>query len=324
MVETAGTWPKLVFMQPVRCARALFSCGMLLLSGCGESPTSEGRAFGTTWSLKAGSAGEFQPVVQAELDRWEAMISNWRPDSAVSKFNASTSTDWQPMPAEVIELVVLARRIAEDMEGALDITQAPVIDLWGFGAGGRRQVPPDDRQIEAARHFCGWHLLDWRVEPPALRKRQPGVRINLSAVAEGWALDRLAARLEAAGLRDCLLELGGEVLARGHGPDGRPWLVGVQAPDAPEGMVLHALRLGNAALGTSGTYRHRFEAGGRSYSHLIDPRSGRPVAHEWRSVSVRHASAALADGYATALLVLGQGKGRLLAEKLGLNVFWVQ
>lgn len=228
------------------------------------------------------------------------------------------------MPPEVIELVKLARRIANDTEGALDITLAPLIDLWGFGAEGARQVPPTDAEIEKARQHCGWHLLEIREQPSALRKRQPEVRINLSAVAEGWALDQLAKRLESADVQDFLLELGGEVLARGHGPDGRPWLVGLQMPDAATHESMQALRLENASLATSGTYRQHFEHEGKSYPHVLDPRSGRPVKHALRSVSVQQVSAGLADGYATALLVLGPERGRETARKLQLNVLWVE
>lgn len=228
------------------------------------------------------------------------------------------------MPAEVIELVRLAEKIAHDTDGALDITLAPLIDLWGFGAASHRNAPPDAPEIEKARTACGWHQLDIRDEPPSLRKKHPHTRINLSAVAEGWALDRLARWLKACGEHDFLLELGGEVLARGHATDGKPWLVGVQAPDAPAGDTMQALRLENASLATCGTYRQRFEHEGKSYAHVLDPHTGKPVEHALRSVSVQHPSAALADGYATALLVLGPVRGREIASKLRLNVLWVE
>ena len=304
--------------------RALFLCGTLLLTSCEKSHETSGKAFGTSWTLKASAADVFQKALQTDLDRWESLISHWRPDSTVSQFNESTSTEWQSMPVEVIELVRLAKRIADDTDGALDITLAPLIDLWGFGAKGSRQAPPDEAEIENARQHCGWPLLDIRDEPPALRKKHPLLRLNLSAIAEGWALDQLAKRLEAGGAHDYLLELGGEVLARGHGPDGMPWLVGVQMPAASSSEPMQALRLENASLATSGTYRQRFEHEGKSYPHVLDPRTGRPGAHALRSVSVKHASAALADGYATALLVLGPEKGRAMAARLKLHVLWME
>lgn len=302
---------------------------MLLLAACDRPSVPRehsGRAFGTTWHLKTttGLSWEKAAELQKQLETWEAQISHWRPDSAVSRFNTSTSTEWQNMPAEVIELVRLAEKIAHDTDGALDITLAPLIDLWGFGATSHRKAPPDAPEIEKARTACGWHRLDIRDEPPSLRKKHPHTRINLSAVAEGWALDRLARRLKACGEHDFLLELGGEVLARGHAADGKPWLVGVQAPDAPAGDTMQALRLENASLATCGTYRQRFEHEGKSYAHVLDPHTGKPVEHALRSVSVQHPSAALADGYATALLVLGPVRGREIASKLRLNVLWVE
>lgn len=302
---------------------------MLLLAACGRRTMPQehtGKAFGTTWSLKTFSGLPPQTVegLQTQLNAWEAQISHWRPDSAVSCFNASTSTDWQNMPVEVIELVRLAEKIAHDTDGALDITLAPLIDLWGFGAAKGRATPPADEAINKAREACGWSQLDIRDEPPAMRKKHPHTQVNLSSVAEGWALDRLARWLEASGEHDFLLELGGEVLARGHAADGKPWLVGVQAPDAPVGDSMQALRLDDASLATSGTYRQHFEHEGKSYAHVLDPRTGRPVEHGLHSVSVQHASAALADGYATALLVLGPERGREIASKLRLNVLWVE
>lgn len=285
-----------------------------------------GAAFGTTWHLKASKAisREKAAGLQNQLDAWEAQISHWKPDSAVSRFNASTSTGWQSMPVEVIELVRLAERIAHDTDGALDITLAPLIDLWGFGAVNRRSEPPTDEAITKAREACGWSQLEIRDEPPALRKKHPHTQINLSSVAEGWALERLARWLEASGEHHFLLELGGEVLARGHAADGKPWLVGVQAPNAAADESMQALRLDNASLATSGTYRQHFDHDGKSYAHVLDPRTGSPVEHALRSVSIQHASAALADGYATALLVLGPKRGREVAAKLRLNVLWVE
>lgn len=289
-----------------------------------------GRAFGTTWHLKtseslsAKKTLELQSCLQRQLDAWEAYFSHWQTESAVSRFNASTSTEWQTMPVEVIELVRLAQKIAQDTDGALDITIAAWIDLWGFGAKESLGTPPEPAAIEKAREACGWHLLDVRDTPPALRKKNPQIRINLSSVAEGWALERLALSLEAAGEHDFLIELGGEILARGHAADGNPWYVGVQTPYAPVGEAMQAIRLSDASLATCGTYRQYFEHHGKSYTHVLDPHTGRPVEHALRSVSVHHASAAMADGYATALLVLGPVRGREVAARLKLNVLWVE
>ena len=293
----------------------------LTLTACGRS-TFEGRTMGTTWRLTTAHAAPASvgSDLQTELDRYEAMFSNWRADSPVSRFNASKSIDWQPVPQEVVEIVQHAKHIADDTNGALDITLGPLIDLWGFGASKHRTAPPTDEEVQKAKNRTGWSQLEWRVDPPALRKKQPGLEINLSSLVEGWVLERLAKQLQG----DFLLEIGGEVLARGFSAEGEPWRVGVQTPDAPLGDVMQTLPLSDATLATSGTYRQHFDHQGTSYAHVLDPRTGRPATHRLRAVTVMHENAILADGYATALLVSGPQEGRKMAKRLGLRVIWIE
>ena len=300
-----------------------FAFLLLLLSGCSRDDqpvTLGGRTMGTTWSLKmdAGSGAIRQGDLQQQLDAWEAIISHWKPDSAISRFNASSSADWIAVPTELVEVVELAQQIGSETDHALDITLAPLIDLWGFGATGRRDTPPTDAEIASAQAKCGWQHLYTRHDPPALRKDIPELRINVSAVAEGWAMDHLAQRLESSGATRFLLEIGGEVLARGE------WRVGVQTPAAPPGESAQTLLLKDQSIATSGVYRQHFTAAGKEHAHIFDPRTGRPIEHSLASVSVINTKATQADGYATALLVLGPDAGRRLAEKLGLRVVWFE
>ncbi len=300
-----------------------FALLLLLLSGCSrdEQPiTLGGRTMGTTWSLKLDAEARSirQNDLQQQLDAWEAIISHWQPDSAISRFNASYCTDWIAVPAELVEIVELAQQIGSDTDHALDITLAPLIDLWGFGAAGRRDTPPTDAEIASAKAKCGWQHLQTRHDPPALRKDIPELRINVSAVAEGWAMEHLAQRLESSGTSHFLLEIGGEVLARGE------WRVGVQTPAAPPGESAQTLLLKDQSIATSGVYRQHFSAAGKEYAHILDPRTGRPIEHHLASVSVINTHAIQADGFATALLVLGPDAGRRLAEKRGLRVVWFE
>ena len=300
-----------------------FAFLLLLLSGCSRDDqpiTLGGHTMGTTWSLRmpAGTRAIRQTDLQQQLDAWETIISHWRPDSALSRFNSSTSTDWIAVPAELVEVVELAQQIGSDTDHSLDITIAPLIDLWGFGAAGKRDSPPTEAEIACAKAQCGWQHLYTGHDPPALRKAIPALRINVSAVAEGWALDKLAHQLERTECSRFLLEIGGEVIARGE------WRVGIQTPAAPPGEAAQTLLLKDQAIATSGVYRQHFSAAGKEYAHILDPRSGRPIVHTLASVSVIHSSAARADGYATALLVLGPDAGRRLAEKLGLRVVWFE
>lgn len=300
-----------------------FALLLLLLSGCSRDDQPVvlcGRTMGTTWSLRVdgGDGTISQKEIQQQLDSWESIISHWRTDSAISRFNSSTSTDWVAMPAELVEVVELAQQISGDTDHALDITLAPLIDLWGFGAPGRRDSPPTDAEIAGAKLKCGWQHLHTRQDPPALRKAIPELSINVSAVAEGWAMDHLAQHLKTTGISRFLLEIGGEVLARGE------WRVGIQTPAAPPGESAQTLLLKDQSIATSGVYRQHFSADGKEYAHILDPRTGRPIEHKLASVSVIHSSAAQADGFATALLVLGPQAGRQLAEKLGLHVVWFE
>jgi thiamine biosynthesis lipoprotein len=300
-----------------------FALLLLLLSGCSRDDqpiTLGGRTMGTTWSLKmdARASSIRQNDLQQQLDEWEAIMSHWRPDSAISRFNVSASTDWVAVPAELVEVVELAQQIGNDTDHALDVTIAPLIDLWGFGAKGKRDSLPTKVEVDHAKAQCGWQHLHTRHDPPALRKDIPELRINVSAVAEGWALDQIARYLESVPIRDFLLEIGGEVLARGE------WRVGIQAPSAPPGKTAQTLLLKNQSIATSGVYRQHFSVAGKEYAHILDPRTGRPIEHSLASVSVIHTKATQADGYATALLVLGPNDGRRLAEKLGLRVVWFE
>lgn len=285
---------------------------VLLISCCSKQPLTmiTGPTMGTTWSLQTVVADSaLQELIQTHLDQREAVLSHWRKDSALSVFNAATSTDWQPVPHELVEVVTLARRIADQTDGALDITLAPQIEAAGF-------APKLTASTSVA---TGWQHLHARLDPPALKKDVPELRINVASVTEGFVIDELITMLKGKGMSDFLLEVGGEVAAMGLSPTGKPWQVGIQTPEEAPGQVMETLPLSDVCVSTSGSYRHRQG----SQTHLIDPRTGRPISSALASVSVIHPSCALADGYATALMVLGSDRGKTVAEKLGLRVIWI-
>ncbi|WP_166647297.1 FAD:protein FMN transferase [Prosthecobacter fusiformis] len=285
---------------------------------------------GTTWSLQiadpvsGATSSEIEALIRDELHSLEKEISHWDEKSDLSRWNRNTSTEWQTVPASVAETVDLARRIAEETGGALDVTIAPLVALWGFSRTQHSAQVPADKEIREALSQTGWDKLAIEIQPPSLKKTQSGVQINVASVAEGYAMDALLTMLKAQGLKNFLLEIGGEVAAAGYSREGGPWQVGIQAPDGARGEPLETIPLTNTCIATSGSYRHRFEKDGRTYSHLLDPHTGRPIEHKLVSVSVIHPSCALADGYATALMVLGPVKGRQVAERLGLRVIWLE
>ena len=165
--------------------------------------------------------------------------------------------------------------------------------------------------------------LEVRLDPPALRKRRPDLALELSGIAEGHAVDALAARLAARGVPRFLVEVGGELRGRGAGPDGRAWRVGVERPVPGPSRVGWVVVLDDAALATSGTQRNRRVVDGRLRTHVLDPRRGRPVSHALRAVSVRAPRAATADAWATALLVLGPEEGWRVARRESLAALFV-
>lgn len=303
----------------------------LTLLSC-HAPTNmelSGQTMGTTWHAtfapqKIASEKTLQHLIQSRLDELDALLSNWRSDSVISRFNDSSSTDWQSVPEEVAEVVTFAQELSRETNGAFDVTLAPLIDLWGFGAHGRIKAPPGSQAIAEAQSRCGWQKLEVRLAPPALRKTEATLQINVSALVEGYASDDLVRRLRARGLKNFLLDIGGELYASGTRADGSPWQVGIQQPAAENGKVVTTLPLQNLALATSGTYRQYFESSGRPYAHVLDGRTGSPVAHDLISVSVTHKSCFNADGWATALLTLNPVEGRALADRRGVTAFFLQ
>jgi thiamine biosynthesis lipoprotein len=284
----------------------------LLAAGCNDAPVYrrfEGTAMGTTWRVTAPCAGDVRAEIEAELAQVDAEMSTYRADSALSRFNAAPAGAWTDVPAPVVDVVDAALQLSRESSGAFDVTVGPLVDLWGFGPPGVVGAVPDAAAVMAARDRVGYAALVVRRSPPALQKTRD-VEVDLTSVAEGHGVDRVAERLVRAGCRDMLVEIGGEIRARGVNAAGEPWRVGVEVPDPDRhGAVQRIVPLTDSALSTSGDYRNFFVAHGRRYSHIIDPRTGYPVDHALASVTVLHASTMWADGYSTLLLVLGPEDG---------------
>jgi thiamine biosynthesis lipoprotein len=200
-----------------------------------------------------------------------------------------------------------------------------LVRAWGFGAGAADDPPaPSAAAIQRLRALVGYEKLEMRASPPALRKAAAGVSLDLDGIAPGWAVDRVAERLEGRGIRDYLVEIGGEVRARGESPERRRWRVAVEKPLAGERVAQTVIELDNVGVSTSGDYRDFREVDGRRISHTIDPRTGMPVMHGLASVTVVHASVADADAWATALMVAGPEQGMAIARRHGLPVLFIR
>jgi thiamine biosynthesis lipoprotein len=252
-------------------------------------------------------------LVREVLDGVDESMSTYRPDSEIEEFNRSGTEVFAASP-DLLEVVTEAQRIARLTGGAFDITVGPLVDIWGFGPSGATETP-DEEVLRDLVAITGHEQLEVDVENGTLRKARSDCRIDLSAIAKGFAADRVSEMLVRERLPNHMVEVGGEVRARGVNGSGQTWRIGVEKP-TPEGRAVHlVVPLANLSLATSGDYRNFYERDGVRISHTIDPRSGRPISHNLASVSVIHASCMTADGLATALGVLGPDEGFDLAER---------
>jgi thiamine biosynthesis lipoprotein len=251
-------------------------------------------------------------------------MSNWDPNSEISRFNAARSTEPVDLSPELAEVMQAAMEVHNASRGQFDVTLGPLIELWGFGARTPQSPIPSDEAIEAALKLVGQSkVLTLTTEPPTLSKARPETSVYLAAIAKGYGIDQVAATLEDLGLEDFMVEIGGDLYASGNNPDGESWRIGIERPDAAARVVEQIVQLSDLGMATSGDYRNYFEADGVRYSHIIDAETGRPITHKTASVTVLAESAMLADAWATAFLALGQQRGMQLAEDSGLAVFFI-
>lgn len=304
----------------------------LFLTGCARAPQElalSGPTMGTTYSVKiaappAGIDGNTVRVtIEQVLDRIDRRMSGYRDDSTIARFNASTSTDWFAVPDDLVRVVNESLKVAQLSQGALDITVAPLVNLWGMGSAGPRTELPSDEEIAQAQKHVGYQMLETREHPPALRKQVPQLTVDLNAVAPGYAVDLLYARFSSMGLANFMIDIGGEVRARGRNARGDPWRIAVERPIDAQPEPYAIVQLDDRAVTTSGEYRHYVMHDGHRYSHTIDPRTGRPVEHTLASVVVVSRTALEADAWATALNVLGADAGYALAQQRGMPVMFI-
>lgn len=276
-----------------------------------------GTEYAVTWSGGAHCTPELAPLIEAELHSVNAQMSTYLPESELSQFNSGVAGQWIEVSAELANIVAVALDLSRSSDGAFDITVGPLVNLWGFGAV-KRDGLPSAVEIEQAAARVGYEMLEFRLSPPGLRKWIPDLYVDLSAIAKGHGVDRLAGLLDNRGCSDYLVEIGGEVRVRGLNPSGASWRVAIQTPDtggAPVGQYI--LALPDKAVATSGDYRNFRMVANTRLNHTIDPRTGWPVAHELASITVVAETAALADGLATLINVLGADEGLMFAEHRG-------
>jgi thiamine biosynthesis lipoprotein len=288
-----------------------------------------GDTMGTTYTVKAIRVPEEVTVeaLKTQVDQLLADInrqmSTYDPASELSRFNRRQTTEWVDASPELLTVLEAAMQVSRLSDGAFDVTVGPLVNLWGFGPQrGDDQVPPDAAVAEALARV-GYERVHLRTSPGAIRKERADVYVDLSAIAKGYAVDRIADYLDSRGIVNYLVEIGGELRGRGQNPQSTAWRIAIERPSPGERAIQRIVELADRGIATSGDYRNFFQLDGKRYSHTIDPRTGRPVRHELASVTVLNDSAMEADAMATALLVMGPERGFRLAQQQELAALFI-
>jgi len=306
---------------------------LCLLAGCfsdqDDSPewndfSISGKAMGTTWKVTVRTQEPFEPhelidAVASKIKESEKILSHWRPDAELYQFNQNVSTSPISVDPLMYSLIQHAGQMHEVTDGAFDITIAPLVNLWGFGPVEQtRESLPTKAEIEKAQTLVGMENLEI-LSDHQVQKKLPTLQLDLSGSAKGAIIDEVCAVLDEEGFQHYLVEIGGELRARGNGVEGEGWRVALE--DGSDGKMT-LVKLQDSAVATSGTYRLNKPNpdAPKPASHLIDPRTGSPVEHDLVAVNVFAQTARDADAWATAFMILGSNESMKIAHKKGLAV----
>ncbi len=294
-----------------------------------------GSTMGTTFSVKIvrnnflllgnvkKKLNELEQGINSILEDVNNKMSTYRKDSEISRFNSYGKNDWFTISNDTVFVISASLDVSRKTMGKFDITVGPLVNIWGFGKDFSKREIPEKTVIEKLKKKIGYKFLDVRYNPPALKKKLKGLYCDLSAIAKGFGVDRVAEFLDSKGFLNYLVEIGGEIRVRGVNGAGATWSVGIKSPKVRPGLS-RVIHISDCSMATSGDYMNYFEKNGKRYSHTIDPDTGYPVIHDLVSVTVIHRSCMMADAYATAIDVLGPKKGLKFALKEKIPVFMIR
>ncbi len=292
-------------------------------AGCGSKKQEvliEGKTMGTAFHIKVVTSertGELEEKIKQRLKEINRSMSTFDPDSEISRFNRISDTETRfPVSQDFMNVMTVAAELYSMTEGAWDGTVDPLINLWGFGRKEKKHRVPESEEIQALFPHIGFHLIE--ISANTLRKTDPGVTLDLASIAKGYGVDQVARVIAESGIKDFLVEIGGEIYASGLRLDGKKWRIGINRPktDAAFDDVYRTSDLQDKGFATSGDYRNFFLMDGKRYSHVIDPRTGYAVSNHVVSASVIADTCTFADGLATALMVMGAEKSLELVNAL--------
>ncbi len=290
--------------------------------------TLTGLTMGTSYHIKLAydpdreiDAAGLKKKIDARLTVIDSEMSTYKEQSDVARVSRAAAGVWETVSSETMTVLTTAGEISRISGGAFDITVGKLVNLWGFGPTMNLDDIPPREEIDRALAAVGYQKLHLREQPPAVKKENSATTIDLSAIAKGYAVDAVAKLLREQGMKNFLVEIGGEIVTHGHKDHGKAWVIGIESPVADQRSVRQRLYLKDVAMATSGDYRNYFERDGVRYSHTIDPTTGDPITHKLASVTVIERSCMRADALATAIMVLGPERGMAFANRHHLAIF---
>lgn len=307
-----------------------FCLALIGLSGCSDSQPKltslKGRTMGTSYSILwpshiQTSQESLRIKVEALLADINRQMSTYDPNSDLSKFNDASAPISQAVPNDFYTVMNLSQEVYEMTSGYFDVTVGPLVNMWGFGPDKQPTAIPTKDMIKSKQAQVGFSAIS--LENSHISKSQQRY-VDLSAVAKGYGVDKVAALLDEEGFDAYLVEIGGELRAKGVKAEGKSWKVAVEKPSIHERAVQIILPLRDASMATSGDYRNFFEMDGQRLSHSIDPFTGKPTVHTLASVSVVDENCARADALATAMLVMGAEKAKILAREQNISALFIE
>lgn len=280
----------------------------------------QGQTMGTFYHIKIRcqtkiDQKKLSQKIKQELRKINQQMSVFIPDSEINQINSTQKNKEIKLSPEMHLVLQTAQRINKETQGAFDPTIEPLIELWGFGKNRHKKIP-SSTEIKQAKEHSGFEKLYINTQANSLIKKQDEITLNLSAIAKGYGVDRLAACLKAEGINNFIVEIGGEVKTSGtKTPQGQDWNIAIESPI--EKIILN---LKDNAVATSGNYHNFYEKNGQKYGHTLSPQTGYPVNNELVSATVVAPSCMEADAYATAFMVMGEKKALDFAKQHNLAV----
>ena len=296
----------------------------------GDETELSGAAQGTTYHIKMVLSGldvkpeELHKAVENVFADIDIKLSNYREDSEISRLNRQKTSEWLPVSKEIADLLSISKDVYTKTNGCLDLTIKPVFDLWGFSRHDMKV--PTQADIDRVLAHVGMDKIVLDEERLRIMKKDPEVGIDLSSVAQGYTVGAIAKLLESNGIQNYMVEIGGEMMVKGRKSNGGEWRIAIEKPTpfAREVQKIITIHQANGeAVMTSGTYRNFFEENGKTYSHILNPKTGKPVDHNLLSVTVLHDDPAWADAWDTALLCQGEQEGFKTAEANQLRALFI-